>query len=487
MTIPRVGTVRRVDWIVPLACIWSIGGIWTFDRFGLMGSVAGIVAALMFALAPILLNLALRAPLLFPFCAYVLVLPVDSLSRFSSFGTVSKVIGIFCVVAVVVHLALRRTAIPVPGVLFCWAALLAWMAVTVMWAPSAPEATLAFWQYLTLVALLAVLTISPVTKAELIGICTAVVVAGAGSSAYQIYLFHTGQSVMHDSRVEFAVGEYHIDPNEYAASLVLPLAVALYALFEGRSKYVKAGALLASVLILGGLAAAASRGGILSALLMVGYFAARSRHMLKFVIVVCSAISGTLAFNPGIVTRFAAASANEGAGRGDIWRTGLQAFRERWFAGWGIGGFPSAFDANHLGVFTSYQQGWHWHAHNSILTVATELGAVGLILWCTALVLQFRLGRLVGPTHEFYELRVAFEAAFLGVFLAGCFTTNFNAKYTWLAYAMLAFLRGYAITCRVGRSPARSLGIASALQRFGSRRRSIAVSRGDVAERTVAT
>src|SRR5690348_4647261 len=59
------------------------------------GSMFGITALVMALLLPAVAYVAVTRPLLFPYAAYVLLIPFDNLLGAGSFGTLTKLLGFF--------------------------------------------------------------------------------------------------------------------------------------------------------------------------------------------------------------------------------------------------------------------------------------------------------------------------------------------------------------------------------------------------------
>ncbi|GAC1568260.1 MAG: hypothetical protein NVS2B3_10920 [Vulcanimicrobiaceae bacterium] len=420
-------------------------------HFAPRDAMVAVALAAIVATLPITLYLYLRWPLAVALVAYVLVAPFDSISRVGSVGTLTKLLGIICAATTLFRLLYRRDALPFPRVVFAWLALVIWMAFTVSWAPSESTGFVVLGQYVALLALFALVSVSPVERAEVGAVLWAIVVAGAISSIYQVYLLRSGQAVIEgESRVQLKLGAASIDPNDFASSLVLPIAIAVCFLVGYRSTGVRLGALALLVALAGGLAASGSRGGAIATAAAFLYLIVRSRQRVAVASLLALSFGTLAAINPGFFERFKLETIGEGAGRADIWRTGLRAIEGHVIQGWGIGAFPDAYDATHLLVATHYfrADAWHLPPHNTPLMVLAELGAVGLVLWTIAVVQQFRLCRAAGDSPGSLELRYALEAAFIGVFVAGLTTANLNEKYSWICFMAIVLVRNGELTAR---------------------------------------
>jgi hypothetical protein len=444
-------------WIVfASVAAWALGSALLGARLLASGSKYGPILSLALALAPVGVYAALRWPLIFPFCAYVLVMPFDTLVALGHFGSATKAVGLLCAAALVLRIARTRRTIPAPRALGMWLALLLWMFLTAAWALEPADSAVALAQYVALIALYAVLSVLPVAEFEWQAILGSTVAASVFAGAYGAWLFRNGQDVVAAaSRVIIRQGDNFIDPNNFAAALILPLGIALCWLFTAKSRLVRALMLPVIGVLVVGFSASGSRGGMLAALGMVAWIVFRARYRIWLAIVGAATVAVALLANPGLVARFAETQQTDAAGRTDIWRVGLLALRDHWFVGAGIGNFPDAYDTEYLNVFARYVLGWHFPAHNTFLEIGVEGGAIGFALFALALWCQVRTLRIIPKENPLYDMRLALEGAFIGLLVAAGSGTLLNQKYMWLCFMLIVLARGRYLTER-----ARELGVA---------------------------
>ena len=419
-----------------------------FSRSGSSGVPTLVLAA---ALAPIAIYSMVRAPLLFPFCAYILILPFDSLSSLGSGGTLTKLVGMLTAAALFLRVVRRGLTMKIPAAVIGWGLLLFWMGISIIWALDLSDATYYFQQYASLIALFFLLSVVTVTRLELNAILASTLLAGVVSAGYDAYLYHSGQSLVAANagvtRVLIVVGDAQIDPNALASALVLPTAIAIFWLFNSSHAVVRVTMIPALAILLLGFSASGSRGGFIQLGVFFCYLIVRSRHRIWLGVLMLTAIATTLAANPGLPARFADAQQDGGAGRRDIWNIGIHALRHYWFAGAGVGNFANAFDREYINVYSHYVLGWHWVSHNVPLQIATELGLIGFIVFAVAVYLQFRALRSVAVGDGAgVELRIVLEGAFLGVMTSGLSISNLNLKYVWLAFSVIMVYRGFLMS-----------------------------------------
>ena len=187
-------------------------------------------------------------------------------------------------------------------------------------------------------------------------------------------------------RLEGMTTGYFRDPNDLALAMVmiLPIAWCLGSLCESRWK--RLAVFACALLLIGGIVATQSRGGMLALFgavtIIVGTSSRERRMALGVGLVVVTAL--VIAFLPTDVldryTTIAQYDRDESAmGRLAVWRAGLQMFLDHFFTGTGAGTFSTVYGQLYIDRATA---GATWRAaHNSCVQVAVELGVVGLITW----------------------------------------------------------------------------------------------------------
>ncbi|MDE2573118.1 MAG: hypothetical protein KGM44_11460, partial [bacterium] len=193
------------------------------------GTPMRVAAAVALALGPAILLIGLTRPLLFPYGLYVLLIPFDNLLSVSSFGTLTKLLGMLSGLAFVFWcLRVGRLETP-PRSVMALGALLCWALFSVLWASSQTDAVNALPQYLSLALLYGMIAMMPVTRAEFRWLLALTVIGGAIAAAYGAHQFHTttavtAQNALH-GRLVVKIGNRSIDPNEFADAFLFPIAV----------------------------------------------------------------------------------------------------------------------------------------------------------------------------------------------------------------------------------------------------------------------
>ena len=407
--------------------------------------VIGLVLIAEFAIA------SFRSPTGVLLPVFAAIVPIGSIAEVPlplpvPFNTPSSVVGAVTIAALVVHVIGERAgerARPrwVPSTVACWALFALVASVSFLWSMNPDETLdelLVLWSLMGLYGLAA---FAVTTRDDLRRLETGIVFGGVIAAVYAIVLLtSSGLALFGGSTPRFAVSggvQGEAGPNETAAALLVPLAVAAGRAVdptrEDRARW-----LFASALIAGAIALTASRGGLISMAVVLGLIAwdARRTRMLMFVGVAAAAVLL-------IVPAFGAGALQDrlfketSSGRTLIWSTAFEACDRHCVFGSGYGTFPDVYNEA-LGVSPSITgQRLRQRAHNIWIRTGIETGLAGLILMTAALWFQaVDLARLPrgfrGPPL----------AGFLGVLTANVFLSNIGFKYFWLAmtYATLAVI-----------------------------------------------
>lgn len=407
--------------------------------------IAG-AALLPFAVAALIAGM--RAPIRVLLAAYALVLPFGSavslpLGLPAPFDTPSSVMGLIVMVGLLMHLILVPRSAPVlmPAVptFLLFAAVAAF---SISWSID-PGATMSESMILlSLVALYVLVSLMPVEERDVRRVEEALVLGGAIAGAYGIVLLvSTGLENVGGTSPRFAtaggVGK-GIDPNITAATLILPLAIAIGRAVHARSTAARLAFWTASALIGAAIVLTGSRGGLLAALvvLVVHIASSQSRKRIAFVGLGLLVVVGlTLSLAPDQLRKRITRPGS--SGRTDIWRTAMTQCDRFCLGGAGFGTFPDVYqDALHSET-TARGMDRAFVAHSIWIGALIETGIAGLVLLIAALALigmdVLRLPR---------ESRASPLAGFVGVLVASTFLSTLGFKYFWmvLMYAGLSTL-----------------------------------------------
>jgi O-antigen ligase len=210
-----------------------------------------------------------------------------------------------------------------------------------------------------------------------------------------------------------------------------------FALWAARRRWGLAGLLIAFVLVLGPVLLAGSRAAWLSyALVALGFAWHEARSLRRFALfcalgVVLLALAGGVAWktSPRFQARMdrtlLALHGTDGSldsalsGRLDIWKTSARMIADHPLNGVGVRAFRYAYPHyappdDHFLVAEPCGTGLGaCHAHQVVLEVLTETGALGLLLWLAAVALAWRAWRSVGAAarSRAFPVTLALSAA----------------------------------------------------------------------------
>lgn len=382
---------------------------------------------------------ALRRPIMIFIGSYALLAPLDyvlaeggtSYARLLSFAAIA-ILSLNLFVAPGRH-ALPRFAI-------AWFLALAWMTASVSWALDQGAAIGMLEQIALAMLVFGLVALSRPTRVELFVVVGAMVVAAVGIALYAIAT-HPFENYQNTTRLLITNGHAAIDEDAMAAMLVpafaFALALATSTAFGPVPRLVAA---IAAPLVSYAIFASASRGGVVAWALAVVWIAIRARSRIATYVMV--AVVGVLAATQSELWIRFSSDDPTGAGRTDIWKVGLLAFRHYWLTGCGIGNFQQAFDQAYLTVPHNFYIGWSRPAHNTVLGAFTELGVIGGLLVLSAWWLQFRALAGIPREDRDYWLRVGAEAATLSYLVAALFIDVLYVKETWVIPMVIALTLG---------------------------------------------
>lgn len=434
---------------IPLiaAAIASAGIIASVAITALSGTKTGTVLAAAAVGGPVLMYLAIVAPLVFPFGVYAALIPFNNLLNIDAFGTLTKAVGIVTGAAIVFYLVRTRRTVRPPLPLVFWSALFVWSVTTAFWALDPQSVFNMLPTTAELLLLYAVVSVLPTDRNAVRWSVVATIVGGVMAAAYGAYLFHSGLAVG-SGRLWIKNDTSEIDPNQFAAALLLPLALTgCIALYARRFMTLAATLVIIPILLLG-IAESGSRGAMLALAVMVVYLLIRSERRIRLALFTFPVGLLGLIFlsTTSIWSRFGNAVSTGGAGRIPIWRVGVAAIPGHWLLGAGLNNFGFAYDEVFLQTHQAYFANWHRAPHDLLIGTTVELGLIGLTLLLAGWISQFRTLRDIRPSSPDHPLRLALEATVIGTFVAALFLDVMTLKYLWLTFMLMLIVRNANIT-----------------------------------------
>jgi O-antigen ligase len=325
-------------------------------------------------------------------------------------------------------------------------ALLLWLTATGVWSerPGVVWEDLVFW---CLPALLMIVVSTAVdTPHRVRAVCAAFVVGALLSVLVGIIEGSlTGAADAIDTAVEGRFASARNDPNDLAAGLVAAIALAAGAIGSTRNGLARALLMIAIPLLVLGLAATQSRGGMVSALVAIvaALVVAKGRRVhVTFAILAIAAIGAfALATTPGALERVTNLD-NGGNGRTELWTMAWKMTGDYPVAGVGLNQFrdhsadyvrePGNLENAELIVESPHI------VHNVYLQLLAEAGIVGLVLFLAVAIMSLvasiralRLAREAGR-RDLTSLAEGIVVAQVGMLAAAFFLSIGNDFRLWL-------------------------------------------------------
>ena len=409
-----------------------------------LGLGRAALVALGIAAAPWALLAALRAPLIFPFGAYVAMIPFDQLLRLQGSGaTVTRIVGLAAGAALILRMVVTHRMLAPGNAWKAWAAVLAWMAASLLWSLSLSDSTRTLSTMLELFAMYSLLAIYPVEAREFRFLLNWIVVCAVATAALGMNNYLHGARSQQNRVLLVNSSGTEMDANQYGAQFILPFALALVGLLFAKGRLTALGWAAVLGILVVGILVSGSRGALVSLVVAFLYAAVRSRRIWLASSMLALLLPLAWVF-PSAWMRFADPSQGGGSGRLDIWAVGRLALREHWFAGVGVGAFPEIYDRTLLRTFQQVFAGWGRPGHDLLLQLSVELGIVGLGLVLFAWFTTGREPRRIDRGSDLFPWRVGAEAALVGLFIAALFVDMLWYKYLWLALSFATVLANRA-------------------------------------------
>lgn len=349
------------------------------------------------------------------------------------------------------------------GLLAALVLFIVWMVLSMLWAGNraAAESEIRPWLIVALSVVVVITSIS--TEREVNWIVVAFIVGAAGAIA--LALAHNGlaqastQSLgvneLDPSRLETVASGN--DPNYLAAVVVAGLALTAALYVSTKNSAARFGLGVIALILAVGLAAAQSRGGFISAgVMLVAAFVLFPRYrtkMLLGLIPLAAVIAAFLAANPQAAQRITT-FASGGDGRTELWTVAGRMFDQHPINGIGIGNFESA-SARYIREPGNLQRISETIVaaqlvHNEYLQLLAETGVVGLGLYLLVVLAcmrsAWRAARLFERLgHEgLATLSRALLTGAIGLLASTTFLSNGDDRRIWLLLALGPVLLGIA-------------------------------------------
>lgn len=444
-------TGRRAG-LLGAAIVSCMGLLAAVASVQLAGTKTGTALALAATLGPVLFAISVVSPMTFPFSVYLFLAPFDSmlvLMQSSGSGggqTLTLLFGAFSGAALLFYMLRTKRFLDPPRELIVWVIYYLWAISSAFWAADVTSTFKLLPTVLSLFVLYAVVSMMRVEARTLRIASVAIVAGGAAASAFMLYMWSHGMARV-DDRLWLKTDTMNVNPDHFAASLLVPISLSIVALLHTRSLWTRLAAFGSLAIMLPVMLLSGARGPQVGVAALVVYLFIRDKHRWKlagaFSVLFAAAVLHAGPAN--FVSRWTEALSNGGAGRTDIWKVGWLAFKNNWLFGAGFNNFEVAYNQAFIHVFQPLFIGWSHEAHNVELQAAVELGIIGLILLLSCWWVQFRLLKHIDTEDPRYPMRLAAEGGVLALFVSGIFALQMEFKYTWVAFMLCVMIRNTRI------------------------------------------
>jgi O-antigen ligase len=422
----------------------------------------GIATVVAFVYAPILL---LNFPL-----GVALYVPLEFVARLPAASIGPTAAATLVLVTWLITLPARRGAVAgviarTPGLFIVLAMLLAWMTMSIAWAVDVGGAAHEFWNWWVVAATLLIFATSfsrrrtiVILYAAFVGGALLSVVAGLLPGAAAQASGIPGEA----SRFNGSYG----DPNFLAAGLVpaIALTAGLWSVTKDRS--IHALLLAAGTVLIGGLAATGSRGGLVAAVAagIVALLVLPGRRMPVIATVAGALVVGGIwlaTTSPSTWDRVR--KFDTGTGRIDLWEVAWEMGKAHPVGGVGLAGYvkESPDFIRQPGVnlpsgpqFTRQVLNQPLVAHNNYVQLFAETGVVGLGLYLGVIFAALRATWVASRSFERQRdppMAAVARAALVaqcGTLVAAVFIADYYDKRLWILLAMGPALLAIAARAR---------------------------------------
>jgi hypothetical protein len=390
---------------------------------------------LVIAFMPICAYLSFRFPLIFPFGLYVALTPVDALLTVSGGSSLVRFVGIFAAGALVFRMLVTRRVLAPQPAWYAWAALILYASASLMWTPDLRIGTNTLGSMVMLFIMMTVVALYRPTVVEFKVAIGLFVPCAVGMAIYALHQYYLGQ-LSSDDRLTLHVGtSYSLDVNYLAGAFLPGLAIALAAAFYNKNVWIRWGCAVATLPMMAAIFVTGSRSAAFAAIVIFGYFAIRGKKWLQ-VFIMTGVVASLTAIYPRVLNRMFDSTLANGSGRLDIWETGMHSFGDHWLFGAGVGSYEYNYDHNLLQVFQHEFAGWSRPGHSIIFVGLSDFGVIGFALVVIAWYMSFRQLHVIPRSSSMFAIRLACEAAIIGLLIQMLFIDPYYVKYVWLAHTL---------------------------------------------------
>jgi O-antigen ligase len=367
-------------------------------------------------------------------------------SRFVGELTLTKFVGVGCLVYAIWHCLARRS---VPNILGSWVArmfLLFYLlaAVSYFWKGYHPD-----WKVSSLFSYTSFLFLLMVTAAvvDTLSRLRRTLFVAIGSLAFaSLYVIREWQ-IYHHLQEGYRPGFITGDPNYFTLSAVVCLPLAYYLMLEAQPWWSRAYCLGCLVVTFIAVTLAASRGGFAGLLCAILFIVWRSPRRIRNLALIAAVAVPLLLFAPtSPLHRFLHPNYGDQAGedtRLELWRAGLHMIEQNPLTGIGLGKFKL--------VVTQYEGDdvdLEKIAHNTYIEVAAEMGIPSLLVFLGILFSAYRtlmrVRKHAANPSFLHTAATAMQAGLVGCVVAITFISCEKQKLLWFLIFLTPCLEALA-------------------------------------------
>ncbi|RJQ16370.1 MAG: hypothetical protein C4560_09650 [Nitrospiraceae bacterium] len=433
MKVPEAWKIKRghrASWAV-----WS--SIVLF--FAIVTGVALAGANLIYlgvALAPLVLYFCMEKPFIFPFGVYAFLIPFDEVLSTTESGhgaTLTRFLGIMTILTLTLKI-IFEDKLARPGSAALWSVLLVLFGLlSAVWAidPALVISLLPTAAGLLLMYLVA--GSYRLRKSEFETLEWCIFAGGFLAAIYVIYNFMTGSFFYDTSRVSMVVGDRISDPNYFAYTLIMPVAVCIHMMLNRKEKALQALFLVTLGVIIFGVIVTGSRGGMIGVLSVLAVYLMATDRKIVFTTGIIAVAVVLLQFIPDMFfARINEGIETGGAGRVDVLYVVWKALEKYWLFGAGMSNCVKAFSEFY--IYSPSFRGHEMGAHNLYLGTFVELGVAGFALLAVMIVKHYRMISVkLGKNSE----DIMISASFWGTLVTSFFLDPMFRKSFWLLWMMI--------------------------------------------------
>jgi hypothetical protein len=388
-------------------------------------------------IAPFLIYLCIEKPFIFPFGAYVFLIPFDSVLSVvgSSRGTtLTKLLGIITIFIFFLKGIFENKLIK-PDSASIWLLLLILYSLLSVWWAIKPELVLNLFPTAVGLLLLYLIVASyKIERHEFETVKWFILIGGFMAALYTIYIYLKGHFYFESERAALVVGERAEDPNYFVYTLIIPISICIQKMLSLNRVTIKVlfGFVLSVMIFC--VIITSSRSGSIAVLTVVFtyFFLIKKRTTFIAIIFICGIV--LMQFIPELFfERIHDAVETKGIGRTHLLYVGWKALEKYWLVGAGIGNFGKAFTE-----FIIYDPNFHdldRGAHNLFLASLVELGILGITLLIVIIAKHYRILKM-RFSHGYGE-DIMLKATFWGILTMSFFLDPMFRKSFWLLWMMI--------------------------------------------------